>query len=189
MLNRGLAAGERGRAARPQWQQSGVQPDRLLGKVANIQSLAAPRLPTQQCRWLRDQPATRSCSSKHMGGSTGHKNATAQSAVGSKLHFQLAHLPLQAQIADRKHMRSAVCAAAQTTSPGSSSDTAQAALSASSTPLGDADKNNLLWARVSWLCCSAHSAASARCFCGQDPWVDCADAAGRVAVHAASTVL
>ena len=155
MLKRGLAAGERGRAGRPQWQQSGMQPGVLLGKVAKTQSLAAPRLPTQQCRWLRDQPATRTCSLEHLRGSTCHVNATAQSAMGSKLQSQAVHLPLQAPIADRKHRRSPLCAAAQTTSPSSSSDRAQAAVGTSSAPLGDADKNNLLWARVSclWVQC------------------------------------
>ena len=148
MLNRGLAAGERGRACR-QWQQSGMQPGTLLGKVAKAQSLPPSRRTTQQCRWLRDQPAIRTRSLEHLGGGTGHVNATAQSAVGSKLQFQSVHLPIQARLDNRKHKRSPKCAAAQTTSPSSSSDRAQAAVGASSAPLGDADKNNLLWARVS----------------------------------------
>ena len=169
MLNRGLAAGERARAGRPEWQQSGMQPGTLLGKVAKVQSLAGPRLPTQQCRWRREQPATRTCSSKHLGGSTSPVKATAQSAVDSKLQFQAVHLPLQALIANRKHRGSPVCAAAQTTSPSSSSDRAQAAVGSSSAPLGDADKNNLLWARVSCLWCSARGAAAARFLRGHYP--------------------
>ena len=141
-----------------------MQPGTLLGKVAKVQSLATPRLPTQRCRWLRDQPATRACSLEHLGGSTCHVTATAQSAMGSKLQFQPVYLPLHAQIANRRHRQSTLCAAAQTTSPSSDSDRAQAAVGTSSAPLGDADKNNLLWARVSclWVQC-------AQCRCSKMP--------------------